>query len=257
MLKSQRQDALVALVNEVASLTVNEAAERLDVSPMTIRRDFEELSDAGVLVRVHGGARKIEKDSVSMLLRELTNVEKQNVHTPEKEQVARRAAKLICEGDNVFVGTGTTGEALARTLFGQRIRAITNSLPVFEILKDAQGVEALLIGGSYRETTGAFVGPMAERMAEAIGVDKAFIGVNGIYDGAISTSNSEEGSLQRLVMDRSRERYVIADASKVGRRDFFDFYRISDLDAIITDGTLGSEQLATLERETTVLTAFG
>lgn len=253
MLKSERHDALVALVNKEASLTVSEAAGRLGVSPMTIRRDFEELSDAGVLVRVHGGARKIEKGSVSMLLRELTNSEKQGVHMAEKEQVARVAFGLIQEGDNIFVGTGTTGEALARTLAGLRVRAITNSLPVFEILRDARGVEAMLIGGSYRATTGAFVGPMAELVAESIGVDKAFVGVNGIFDGAVSTSNSEEGSLQRLVMDRACERYVITDSSKVGRRDFFDFYRIADLDAIITDTQLDDEQLATLRRETKVL----
>ncbi|MBP3884485.1 MAG: DeoR/GlpR transcriptional regulator [Atopobiaceae bacterium] len=247
MLKAQRQEAIVKLVNETGSATVTDISNRLNVSAMTIRRDLEELSAVGALVRIHGGARKAEDGSIAMLIRELTNTEKQEVHSSEKAQVANTAAQLVSNGENVFIGTGTTGEALARAVLYKRIRAITNSLTVFNIIKDARNIEPMLIGGDYRPTTGAFVGPMAEKVGEAIGIDKAFVGVNGIYDGAVSTASSAEGSLQRLILDRSSERYIIADSSKVGRRDFYDFYQLGDIDALVTDATLTSEQRTSLE----------
>lgn len=220
MLKTERQDTIVALVNEAGSATVTDISKRLGVSPMTIRRDLDELSSIGALIRIHGGAQKADGGSIAMLVKELTNTEKESVHSDEKAQVASVAAKLISNGDNIFVGTGTTGQALARAVSGMRLRAITNSLTVFNILKEARNIEPVLIGGDYRPTTGAFVGPMAELVGESIGIDKAFVGVNGIYDGAVSTSNSAEGSIQRLILDRSSKRYIIADSSKVGRRDF-------------------------------------
>lgn len=247
MLKTERQDTIVALVNEAGSATVTDISKRLGVSPMTIRRDLDELSSIGALVRIHGGAQRADDGSIAMLVKELTNTEKESVRSDEKAQVAKVAAMLISNGDNIFVGAGTTGQALARAVSDMRLRAITNSLTVFNILKEARNIEPVLIGGDYRPTTGAFVGPMAELVGKSIGIDKAFVGVNGIYDGAVSTSNSAEGSIQRLILDRSSKRYIIADSSKVGRRDFFDFYHLSKIDALITDAGLETEQRIALE----------
>ncbi len=235
MLKTERQDTIVALVNEAGSATVTDISKRLGVSPMTIRRDLDELSSIGALVRIHGGAQRADDGSIAMLVKELTNTEKESVRSDEKAQVAKAAAMLISNGDNIFVGAGTTGQALARAVSDMKLRAITNSLTVFNILKEARNIEPVLIGGDYRPTTGAFVGPMAELVGN-------FVGVNGIYDGAVSTSNSAEGSIQRLILDRSSKRYIIADSSKVGRRDFFDFYHLSKIDALITDAGLETEQ---------------
>ena len=52
MLKVQRQEELVRLCNTTGLLTVNEAAEILGTSPMTIRRDMEELAKDGRIERV-------------------------------------------------------------------------------------------------------------------------------------------------------------------------------------------------------------
>ena len=56
MLKSERQDALVRLTDEHRNLSVRAAARLLDISEMTVRRDLDELAEAGRLVRVRGGA---------------------------------------------------------------------------------------------------------------------------------------------------------------------------------------------------------
>lgn len=253
MLKSERQDSIVELVNEEGTITVRSISERLGVSVMTVRRDLEELSEVRRLLRVHGGARSVADFQGVMVPRELTNTEKSQINIDAKEQVAEHAAGLVEDGATVFLGAGTTIEALARRIVNRPIRVVTNSLNVFQIISETRGHDPYLVGGNYRMATGAFVGPMAERMVDLIGIDQAFVGVNGIHDGLASTSNAAEGNLQRLALDRADERYLACDSSKVGKRDFFGFYELSRIEAVVTDGLLSKEQRAKLEKYAKVL----
>lgn len=59
MLKVQRQEEIVRLCNSSGLVTVNEVAELLGTSPMTIRRDMEELAQEHRIERVRGGAKSV------------------------------------------------------------------------------------------------------------------------------------------------------------------------------------------------------
>ena len=54
--KIQRHEHILSLVREHNFMTVEELAANLDVTPQTIRRDVQELSETGQLKRYHGGA---------------------------------------------------------------------------------------------------------------------------------------------------------------------------------------------------------
>lgn len=97
---------------------------------------------------------------------------------------------------------------------------MTNSLSAFSLLEAREDCELCLVGGMYRRRTAAFVGPMAEDALRALGIDTAFIGANGILDGDVSTSNMDEGRIQQLAFSKADSRYLIADSSKIGKRDF-------------------------------------
>ena len=112
MLKPERQNAIVTLVTKLDFASVKQISEQLDVSEMTIRRDLEELAEVGRLTRVHGGARSIAGLHGTVARREYTTSEKHQQHAIEKEQIAQTAARLVQDGDTVFLGAGTTCEAL-------------------------------------------------------------------------------------------------------------------------------------------------
>lgn len=253
MLKSERQDAIQRLCDALGTVTVRQVADELQVSDMTVRRDLEEMSGQGRVVRVHGGARCVTGERGLTVPREFTHREKRALHVDEKRAVAARAAALVEPGETVFLGAGTTMEQLAQALPAGRLRVVTNSLSVFGLLRDRPDTELCLVGGIYRSATDAFVGPMAERSLELLGIDAAFIGCNGVVDGAVSTSNMEEGRFQNEVLERSDRRYVVCDSSKVGRRDFYTFYPLGDVDALVTDRRLAAGELADLARYTEVL----
>ena len=105
----------------------------------------------------------------------------------------------------------------------------------------------------YRRRTSAFVGPVAEDMVSSLGTDIAFIGANGIQGNAVTTSNMEEGKLQQLALDMADRRILVADSSKVGKRDFFSFYRLSDFDAVVMEPDASQEARNAVEEHTRVL----
>lgn len=253
MLKSERHDAITQLVNKQGAVTVREASQTLHVSEMTLRRDLDELAELGKVVRVHGGAKSVSGIRGLVVPREFTHREKRAIHTTQKAHVAKLAASLIKENDTVFLGAGTTIELITERLPKVHIRVITNSLPVFNLLENRDYNDLYLVGGNYRPHTGAFVGPMAEGAIGLLGIDKAFIGANGVFDHSISTSNMEEGKIQQLVFDKADQRFLVADSSKFGRRDFYGFYDLSKIDGLITDASITPEQREVLEQYTTVI----
>ena len=245
MIKAERQDKVRQLLEEQGTVSVKEISDALGVSDMTIRRDLEELASLGEIERVHGGARSAQSRPHAMLRHEYSHSEKRTKHAEEKLQIE--------EGSTIFLGTGTTVEQMASMLPAFRLRIVTNSLSVFNLLEAREDCELCLVGGVYRRRTAAFVGPTAEDTLRALGIDAAFIGANGILDGDVSTSNMEEGRIQQLAFSKADSRYLIADSSKIGKRDFYTFCRLDSLDAVVCEPGIAAEDRAAIEEHTQVI----
>lgn len=247
MLKTERQQSILAMCDRYGTITVKFIQEVLDVSDMTIRRDLEELAQKNKLLRVHGGAQKINDQELSTISKffieesELSHKEKKKLHTKEKEYIAKIAAAYITkEDDTIFLGSGTTIELMTRYIEHFSLRIVTNSLPVFSLLSETKRFELYLIGGLYREKTGAFVGSIAHEAVQKIGIKKAFIGVNGLKGSEVSNFSIEEGTFQKIVLDNAVEKYLVSDANKFDRSDFYTFYDLRKIDALFTDSTLSA-----------------
>ena len=235
MIKAERQDRLMRLIESQGTVSVKEIVDALGVSDMTVRRDLEELAGAGEVIRVHGGARSASSQHRSMIPHEYSHIEKRARHASEKIDIARTAAGLVEEDSTIFLGTGTTIEQMVPLLPSCHLRIITNSQSIFTLLEPNETYELCLIGGKYRRRTTAFVGPVAEDAISTLGID------------AVSTSNMDEGRFQQLAFDQADTRYLVADSSKIGQRDFYTFYRLSNIDALICEGSIADEKRRQVE----------
>ncbi len=236
MLKTKRQQAIVALCELHGVVTVKFIQEQLNVSDMTIRRDLDELASQNLLIRVHGGAKSLNFENEKPT--ELSHGEKRQLHSREKEFIAKKAAEAIHENDTVFLGPGTTIELMTKYLPKKKLRIITNSLPVFNLLTTNDHYDLYLIGGAYRKITGAFVGSIANETIQKLSIQKAFVGVNGIMEEFVSTFSIEEGKFQQLVLDKAQQKFLVADAYKFNQSDFYNFYNLNEIDALYTDDTI-------------------
>ena len=247
MLKQEKLDIILEMVNTKGTVTVKEIMNHLDISDMTARRYLQELADKNLLVRLHGGAEKLRTSS--LLLNERSNIEKQSLQIVEKREIARFASHLVEERETIFIGPGTTLEFFARELPIDNIRVVTNSLPVFLILNERKLIDLILIGGNYRSITGAFVGTLTLQDLASLQFSKAFVSCNGIKDQAIATFSQDE----ELALENANKKYLLADHSKFGKFDFFTFYNISDIDTIITDSKLSDDILLSFSNQTKII----
>lgn len=239
MLKRERLNQILKMVNENGIVTAAQIMEDLKVSDMTVRRDLDELERNGKLVRIRGGAQSIDYN----IDYELSHIQKSTIKAHEKMEIASYAASLIQDDETIFLGPGTTVELLASLISDRHIRVITPSLPAFEMLKESFEDRVILIGGSYRSTTGSFVGPLANKMLSSLKFSKAFISCNGIADDEITTSSMAEGELQALACKNSRKTYLLADSHKFNREDFYVYYDLYNIDELITDSSVSQDVL--------------
>lgn len=253
MLKSQRHEQLMDLCSQRGVISVRQAAKIFGISEMTVRRDFDELASTGAVVREHGGIRLPEV--AQFVPSEIPYFDKLAVRQSEKQRIAQAACALIEPDDTVFLGPGSTCAAIARALPPVRLRIVTNSIIALNMLQIHPGLEVCCLGGQYRRRSGSFIGPVAEDSLAPLGIDKCFIGTNGVMSGVISCSNLEEGRLQALACDRAASRFLVCDSSKLGQLDFYNFYNLDRIDSVITDAGASDEQRFAIESVTSLIVA--
>lgn len=248
MLKEDRYQVIMNSLKENNVIEVSSLAKSLNVTEMTIRRDFKDLEDKKLLVRVHGGAKRVDASYT-----ELSDIQKRNINVNKKIHIAQLCAKLINNNDTIFIGSGTTANLIFDYLNVENLKIITNSINVFNRVKNLPNSELILTGGRFRQKTGTFVGYFANKLLSEIKVKKAFIGTNGISGAHITTANEEEGHGNRIILDNASERYILADSTKFGTEAFFSFYNTPNITAIITDNGITPQNEDDYSKMTTIL----
>ena len=91
MLKTDRFQAIMSLLEVNGTVRVSDIMEKFSVSDMTVRRDLDEMEKQGLLERVHGGAKL--KDFYRHV--ELSHREKQIMLQEEKQRIVEKANEMI------------------------------------------------------------------------------------------------------------------------------------------------------------------
>ncbi|WP_311486865.1 DeoR/GlpR family DNA-binding transcription regulator [uncultured Anaerococcus sp.] len=248
MLKEERQKIILDKLKENDIIQVSQMTDLLDVTDMTIRRDLKELEDKNLLVRIHGGASKVEKARS----REFSNEEKLLQNKDLKIEIAKKINEIMASDQNIFLGAGSTIEYVSEFIGEKKLNIFTNSLYLFRKLVFLDNVNIKLIGGEFRRVTGAFVGPLSLDLVAKMRFNQAFIGVNGVNKGKAYTYSPEEGILQKMILDNSFDRYLVADSSKLGYEDLYHFYNIEDA-RFITDSKISPDQSSEIEKYTEII----
>ena len=61
MLKEERQQEILKIINSEQKVIASDLSQRLSVSEDTIRRDLKDLDNKGLIRRVHSGALRVYK----------------------------------------------------------------------------------------------------------------------------------------------------------------------------------------------------
>src|SRR5262249_51287988 len=136
MAQNSRQQQILDLVRQRGFMSIEALADHFSVTPQTIRRDINQLSDRELLQRYHGGARL--PSSVENLAYQTRQVQ----CLEEKRRIAQLVARHVPNDASLFINIGTTTEEVAKALLNHRgLRIITNNLHVASIMSQNAGFE--------------------------------------------------------------------------------------------------------------------
>ena len=228
---TRRQTEIVDWLREKGRVTVEDLALHFTVTPQTIRRDLNDLSDAQMVVRVHGGAM------VASGVVNLAYEARKLIAGPHKRLIGEAAARLVPDHASVFLTIGTTTEEVARALGGHTgLLVITNNLQVAAELYRNSAIEVVITGGSVRHGDGGIVGAQAEALIAQFRVDLAVIGTSAIdADGTLLDFDIREVQAQRAIIEHARRVVLVADSSKFARSAPARVAHLDDVDVLVTD----------------------
>lgn len=213
-----RREKILQQLRLKGKVSVTELSRDLEVTQVTIRSDLAVLEQEGCLMRVQGGAVQIPRKQAE---HSGTSVEA-DIHAEEKEAIGAAVARLIRDGDTLFINSGTTSEHVAAALSVRRnLNVVTNSVRVAEKLGGIPSFRVLLVGGEINAQYGFTHGGDAQEQLSRYQADWAILSVDGISArGGITTHHAEEVVIDRMMAAGAKNKLIVADQSKIGRAGF-------------------------------------
>jgi DeoR family transcriptional regulator, fructose operon transcriptional repressor len=230
LLAEERRTRILELVRVRGFAALPDLASALQVSESTVRRDLEQLEEAGAAKRTHGG---VFYTGSSPKLPHFD--ERQPAQWDKKRIIASRAVELIENGDTVLLDGGTTTYEVARLLVGRPLQVVTNSLPVANLFAANANTDLVLVGGYVYPRTGVSLGPYANEMLARLNVRKTVLSVSGINDRGCFNSNLLLVETERAMMQAAEEVIVVADSTKFGHQSLAHLCALEEIDHFVVD----------------------
>ena len=247
-----RRERLREMLAAGAVSTV-QAARRLHVNPMTIRRDLAVLERTSQAIRCYGGA--IPGGRVTF---EFRFDERHRHNLPAKQRIGREAAGRIAAGHTAFLDTGTTTLEIARALARRDVpcRVVTSSLVVASQLWGHGRIEPAAAGRPRppglprpgRVADGDDAGPPDGRL----GLSRQR-GRNGRARQLRRRPGHRARVAQRMLCS-ARRVAVVADASKLGRPGTARYATVGEIHALITDSAAPAAEVRALRKAGVIVT---
>ena len=243
MALNSRRIEILKMIREDGHAKVQALSQIFGVSEVTIRQDLEELEKLNLVQREHGGA----------FLKDFGNIVRtgkvfNQTNMAEKQEIAKKAAALVNEGDVIILDSGSTTTEVAKLLTGMKqITVITNAINIAIILGENPGITLIMTGGEFKAPTLSLTGDITAQTLRQLHAAKLFLATAGISP----TMNLTYPSLSDLIVKKtmiaiSDKVYLVADSHKMNQSAFAALGPISMVDTFITDSFITEEDIANL-----------
>ncbi|MFC5387342.1 DeoR/GlpR family DNA-binding transcription regulator [Aquamicrobium segne] len=228
--KDERIAKILALVEEVGVIRLRDAATKLGVSEMTIRRDIGRNTGrlnclGGYIIPVQDGTNGSDY---------VFDLEK-DCHANAKIQACAAAAALIEPHDTIFIDCGTTTPHLAHLVpQDQYLTVVCYSLNIAEILSRRSDVRLIVLGGVYHPEAASFSSDEGIEVLKHLNINKAFLSAGGVDEKhGVTCSHFHEVPIKQMAIQRAVQKFLIVDASKLGKVRAARFAGMADFNGVI------------------------
>jgi DeoR/GlpR family transcriptional regulator of sugar metabolism len=235
---SDRMNHVLELLETRDAVTVTELAHAFAVSEVTVRNDLGLLASQGLVARIRGGARALQRGQSEVAFDVRLRVQEE-----AKRAIARAAAAMVGDGEAIALDSSTTAYYIALELREKReLVVVTNGLRVAAALADAAGVSVIVPGGVLRLAAMSLVGDFASAVLRTTSIGKGFFGARGVdLDRGLMDLNPEEVRIKREMAEVCERVIGVFDHTKWQRKALLSFVPTQRIGAIVTDADAPAE----------------
>lgn len=239
-----RQKEILKYIENNESANTAELSAHFNVSVSTVRRDLEDLKNAGLIDRTHGGAYRLDSSTAYEMARQ----EKMNIMAQEKKSIAKKAVEYIRDGDTLYLDTGTTTYFVATELKRfKNLTVITSDLTISCMVELDPTSSLIVTGGVRRYEYGTLVGVPADNFLRDIRINTCILGADALgLNGEITNAHLGEANLKKIAIQNSNFRILVTDHTKISKRSLALVGNTAEFDVVIIDNGIGEDNAAKL-----------
>lgn len=245
MLKEERFNLILKAVEGRDAVSYEELLTMVDASGATLRRDVDQLCEAGRIRKVRGGVAPLMAAG-RPLASYFFGVQAQRA-AAAKEAIARRAAALVTAPDTLILYGGSTVARFAEMLPAVGLTVLTDSLPVANHLAFKTDNRVFLTGGEVLAQQGIVLSPFDDPPAFHVAASTFFIGCHAVGPAGIMEDDPLPLRAARALRRQAARLVVLADSSKFGEARSLVVFPLGEVDVFVTDEGIADDHRRMLE----------
>lgn len=238
--QKERIRRLMELLKKTDRVHLKDAARMLEVSVMTIRRDFSQDDEPLPLALLGGYIVMVNKPAAPAASQPAATAK---THHRDDMPIAILAAGLVSENDLVFFDNGPEMPLVVSMIPDEiTFTGICYSHQVFMALNAKPNATAMLCGGTWRAKSDSFYDPNNPSLMDSLNPRKAFISASGVHEHyGVTWFNLDDLPMKRKAMTHGMRKILLA------RYALFDeiapacIAPLSGFDVLISDRPLPAE----------------
>jgi DeoR family ulaG and ulaABCDEF operon transcriptional repressor len=255
MLKEERCNLILKTIEGREAVSWEDLLAVVDASSATVRRDVDQLSEAGLLRKIRGGVAPVLTARVKPL-QSYRFLRAQSHCMDEKDAIARRALELVAAPDTIIVFGGTTCARFAEYLPSAGLTVLTDSLPVASHLTLETENRVFMTGGEVLAEQGIVLSPFDDAPLYHIAASTMFIGCHAVTPAGIMEDDPLPLRGVQCRMRQAERLVVLADSSKFLESRSLVVCPLHEVDVFVTDDHISDRAHAMLvDAGVTVLVA--
>jgi Transcriptional regulators of sugar metabolism len=219
------------LQNKYASL--EELSDVCQTSTATIRRDVDELSEQGRVLRVHGGVVYTE----TAVAQDPFALPRSTENSVEKQAIGKAAGALVQDNQTIYLSSGTTTECIIPYIVERKgLTVITRSLNIVSHLMKYEQINVIMLSGQLSRSEADLAGELSDSSISELVSEKIISGAYGLSPKTgLTTSDVMHVKTGRSIIAHMGELIVLADHTKFFRSGTVQLAPASEISTIITD----------------------